>query len=204
MTRKLKSKWGAAGASFLSFSKDLCVCQSRICSVSPIYCCLSSYTSIWKLQHVKVDHVIDCVFLPAHVISRAGYTQFVRGLIGSEACRVVSRGGRLPAFLSGFHCVCFAPGGKTLFEEGVFISVPCGTCPASAEVERWLCSWESQMDQIEGMKMGETLSSSFPFRSSVRVARLLPRQRVHYGHSQFIIWIFHIRPCLPVWVFDSI
>ncbi len=107
------------------------------------------------------------MFLPAHVISRAGYTQFVRGLIGSEACRVGSRGGRLPAFLSGFHCVCFAPGGKTLFEEGVFISVPCGTCPASAEVERWLCSWESQMDQIEGMKMGETLSSSFPFRSSL-------------------------------------
>ncbi len=30
-----------------------------------------------------------------------------------------------------------------------------------------------------------------------RVARVLQRQRVHYGHSQFIIWIFHIRPCLP-------
>ncbi len=29
---------------------------------------------------------------------------------------------------------------KTLFEEGVFTSVPHGTCPASAEAEQWLCS----------------------------------------------------------------
>ncbi len=43
--------------SFLSFSKSLCVCQSR----------------------------------------SMGYTQFVHGLIGSEACRVGSRGGRMPA-----------------------------------------------------------------------------------------------------------
>ncbi len=178
MTRELKSTWSTAGASFLSFSKALCVCQSRICSVSPIYCCLSSYTSIWKLQHVKVDHIIDCVLLPAHIISRAVYTQFVRGLIGSEACRIGSRGGRLPAFLSGFHCVCFAPGGKILFEEGVFTSVPRSTCPASAEVERWLCSWESQMDQMEGMKTGEPLSSSFPFRSSAHSLRSEARPAV--------------------------
>ncbi len=26
----------------------------------------------------KVDHVTDCVFFPAHAVSRAGYTQFVR------------------------------------------------------------------------------------------------------------------------------
>ncbi len=55
---------------------------------------------------------------------------------------------------------------KTLFEEGVFTSIPCGAGPASAEAERRLCSWESQMDQIEGMKTGEPLSSSFPIRSS--------------------------------------
>ncbi len=71
------------------------------------------------------------MFLPAHVLSRAGYTQFVHGLIGSEACRVGSRGGQLPAFLSGFHCECFASGGKTLFEEGVFTSVP-------PNVSRWV------------------------------------------------------------------
>ncbi len=56
--------------------------------------------------------------------------------------------------------------GETLFEEAVFTSVPRGAGPASSEVERWLCSWESQMDQMEGMKTGETLSS-FPLRSSL-------------------------------------
>ncbi len=43
---------------------------------------------------VKTEHVTDCVFLPAHTTSNErGYTQFVHGLIGSEACRVASRGG---------------------------------------------------------------------------------------------------------------
>ncbi len=45
MTRKLKSTWGAAGASFLSFSKALCVCQLRsmFCeSYLLLYCQLHS------------------------------------------------------------------------------------------------------------------------------------------------------------------
>ncbi len=29
-------------------------------------------------MRAKVDHVTDCVFLPAHAITRAGYTQFLR------------------------------------------------------------------------------------------------------------------------------
>ncbi len=37
-----------------------------------------------------------------------------------------------------------------------------------------------------------------------RVARMLPIQCAHYGHSRFILWIFHFRPCLLVWVFDCI
>ncbi len=37
----------------------------------------------------KADHVTGCVFLPAHTTSnKQGYMQFVRGLIGREACRV--------------------------------------------------------------------------------------------------------------------
>ncbi len=41
----------------------------------------------------KADQVTDCVLLPAHTTSSEWeYTQFVRGLIGSEACRVSSRG----------------------------------------------------------------------------------------------------------------
>ncbi len=117
MTRRLKSTCGATGISFLSFSKALCVCVSHdLCSVSLIYCFLSCYKSsniesscISKPKQrqrsirVKADHVTDCVFLPAHTTANErGYTQFVRDLIGSEACRVGSRG--------GFHCVCFATG----------------------------------------------------------------------------------------------
>ncbi len=47
-------------------------------------------------MRAKVDHVTDCVFLPAHAITRAGYTQFLRR--------------------SGWEA-------KTLFEEGVFTCV---------------------------------------------------------------------------------
>ncbi len=50
---------------------------------------------------------------------------------------------------------------KALFEEGDFTSVPRVAGPAFAEAEQWLRSWESQMDQVEGMKTGESLSSSF-------------------------------------------
>ncbi len=50
--------------------------------------------------------------------------------------------------VSGFHCVRF-DSRKPLFEEGVFNSFACGAGPASAKVEQWLCSWKSQMDQME-------------------------------------------------------
>ncbi len=36
------------------------------------------------------------------------------------------------------------------------------------KAERWLRSWESQMDQVEGTKTGESLSSSFLIRSNAR------------------------------------
>ncbi len=78
--------------------------------------------------------------------------------------------GMTARIVSGFHCICFTTG-KILFEEGVFTSFPRGTCSASANAERWLCSRESQMDLIEGMKMGEPLSSSFLIRSSTRSLR---------------------------------
>ncbi len=79
---------------------------------------------------------------------------------------------------------------KALFEEGVFTSVPRGAGPTSAEAERWLCLWESQMDQMEGMKTGEPLSSSFPIRSSARSlgwearpAFFLPGERAQHGEK---------------------
>ncbi|KAI2656151.1 Non-reducing polyketide synthase nvfA [Labeo rohita] len=47
---------------------------------------------------------------------------------------------------------------KTLFEEGAFTSVPHGAGPASAEAERLLHLWGSQLDLLEGMKTGDALS----------------------------------------------
>ncbi len=78
----------------------MCVSHD-LCSVSVIYCCLSSYNSsniessimskLRQRQRAKANHVTDCVFLPAHTTSNElGYTQFVRGLNGWEVCRVGS------------------------------------------------------------------------------------------------------------------
>ncbi|KAI2662194.1 2-oxoisovalerate dehydrogenase subunit beta, mitochondrial [Labeo rohita] len=57
---------------------------------------------------------------------------------------------------------------KALFEEGAFTSVPQGAGPTSAEAERALHSWGSQMDLLEGMEMGDPLSPSLPGRSAAR------------------------------------
>ncbi len=163
MTRRLKSTWGATLALAFCHSAKHCVCvRHDLCSVSLIYCCLLSYNSsniessrMSKLRQrqrnvrEKADHVTDCVFLSApHYIKWD--TQFVRGLIVSEACRVGSRGGRLPALWVASTTYASLPesslwGGS--FHQGS---------------SRWLCSWESQVDQMEGMKTGEPLSSSFP------------------------------------------
>ncbi len=102
MTRRLKSKKELAFCQ----STKLCVCVSLdLFSVSLIYCCLSSYNSsnIESLRMSK-EHKGEsrsryrlCVPPCPHYINERGYTQFVRGLIGSEACIVGSQGGRLPA-----------------------------------------------------------------------------------------------------------
>ncbi|KAL0175435.1 hypothetical protein M9458_027765, partial [Cirrhinus mrigala] len=57
---------------------------------------------------------------------------------------------------------------RALFEEGAFTSVPQGAGPASAEAERVLHSWGSQMDLLEGMETGDPLSPSLPGRSAAR------------------------------------
>ncbi|KAI2645311.1 Transposon Ty3-G Gag-Pol polyprotein [Labeo rohita] len=59
---------------------------------------------------------------------------------------------------------------KALFEEGAFKSVPRGPGPASAEAERALHSWGSQLDLLEGMETGVPLSSPSPSRSAARSA----------------------------------
>ncbi|KAL0183577.1 hypothetical protein M9458_019273, partial [Cirrhinus mrigala] len=57
---------------------------------------------------------------------------------------------------------------RALFEEGAFTSVPRGSGPASAEAERRLHSWGSQLDLLEGMETGDPLSPSSPSRSGAR------------------------------------
>ncbi len=88
----------------------------------------------------KADHITDCVFLPAHTSSNER--------------------------AEGPHCewlpLCTLSSWKALLRSGAFTSIPRSAGPSSAEAEQWLCSWVSQMDQMEEMKTG--LSSSFPIR----------------------------------------
>ncbi|KAL0157243.1 hypothetical protein M9458_048489, partial [Cirrhinus mrigala] len=94
-----------------------------------------------------------CVFLPALATSRAG----IHTLCAWLACPHCER---LP-----LHTLRSR---KALFEEGAFTSVPRGSGPASAEVERRVHSWGSQLDLLEGMETGDPLSPSSPSRSAAR------------------------------------
>ncbi len=190
MTRRLKSMWSATGVSFLSFSKALCVCQSRF-MFCLIYCCLSCYKSsnikisrMYKARQrqrnirAKADHVTDCVFLPANTTSNETGIPTIWAWSDWEwSMHSRLSMGPTARIVSGFHCVCFACGIPSLRRE-YSSSVPRGTGSASGKAERWLCSWESQMDPMEGMKMGEPLSSSFPIRFSAYSLRLEARPAV--------------------------
>ncbi len=111
------------------------------------------------------SHVTDCVCLPAHATFTSGDTHSLCVVcLGAKHAESALEGADCP------HCEWLplrtlrSP--KALFEEGDFTSVPRGAGPAFAEAEQRLRSWESQMDQVEGMKTGESLSFSFPIRSS--------------------------------------
>ncbi|KAI2645137.1 Transposon Ty3-G Gag-Pol polyprotein [Labeo rohita] len=86
----------------------------------------------------------------------------MRGLLGSGACGIGPRALRRVAMR-------LLRSRKDLFSaEGSFISVPRGSGPASAEAERWLHSWGSQLDLVECMETGDPLSSASPTRSAAR------------------------------------
>ncbi len=86
--------------------------------------------------------------------SRSRYRQFVRGLLGIKARRVGSRGRR------DCHCVHFAPGRLSLrrVPSPAFLTVLAPLLPRGG----------SQLDLVEGMETGESLSSSSPARSTAR------------------------------------
>ncbi len=81
---------------------------------------------------------------------------------------------------------------RTLFEEGVFASAPHGAGPASAEAERWLHSWGSQLDLAEGMETGRSLSLSSPARSTARSLGSEARSAV--SSPQRAGPVFHLSP----------
>ncbi len=54
------------------------VCQRKIGNKKELEKEKTRKQTYQRQIRAKVDHVTDCVVLPAHVISRAGYTQFVR------------------------------------------------------------------------------------------------------------------------------
>ncbi len=81
---------------------------------------------------------------------------------------------------------------RALFEEGVFASAPHGAGPASAEAERWLHSWGSQLDLAEGLETGKPLSLSSPARSTARSLGSEARSAV--SSPQRVGPVFHLSP----------
>ncbi len=117
----------------LSFSKALCVCQSRICSVSLFTVVCQRKIGNKKerekektrkqtyQRHIraKVDHVTDC---PRYITSGM-HTVCAMVWLRVKHAESAFRGGRLPALWVASTAYASLPGGKTLFEEGVFTSV---------------------------------------------------------------------------------
>ncbi len=131
MTKRLKSTWGATGISFCHSAK-LCVCVSHdLWSVSLIYCCLSCYKSsniesshMSKLRQrqrntrAKADHITDCVIPPfPHYIKRTGIHAVCAWSDWEWRMQSLLSRGPTAHIVSGFHCVCFAPGKLSLRRE---------------------------------------------------------------------------------------
>ncbi len=85
-------------------------------------------------------------------------------------CVVCLRAEQAESALEGADCPCKKKKKKTLRARSrrrsfskepspAFLAVPARF--AENKAERWLRSWESQMDQVEGTKTGESLSSFF-------------------------------------------
>ncbi len=81
---------------------------------------------------------------------------------------------------------------RALFEEGVFVSAPHGAGPASAQAERWLHSWGSQLDLAEGLETGKPLSLSSPARSTAHSLGSEARSAV--SSPQRAGPVFHLSP----------
>ncbi len=135
----------------------------------------------------------QCVTPCSRFITSGDTHTSVRGLLGSEARGVGFWGSRLPALWAASYAHASLP--EALFEEGVFASAPRGAGPASADAERWLHSWGSQMDLAEGLEtvnpylcphlpdplpfsgFGSPFCGFFPSEGGASVSPILPPRR---------------------------
>ncbi len=133
---------------------------------------------------VKVDHVTDC----PHYITSGIHTVCAMVWLGVKHAESALEGADCPHYEWQSLRMLRSRGENSVW-GGSFHQCPRSTCHAAAEVEQWLCS---QMDQMEGIKTGDPLSSSFPIRSSARFlisearpAVLPPRERAQRSACPF-------------------
>ncbi|KAI2668278.1 putative uridine nucleosidase 2 [Labeo rohita] len=78
--------------------------------------------------------------------------------------------GAIARIVMSFQCVCSAPGRLSSPRREPSLAFPTGPVPPvrSAEAERRLHSWGSQLDLVEGMETGDPLSPASPTKSAAR------------------------------------
>ncbi|KAI2668352.1 Transposon Ty3-G Gag-Pol polyprotein [Labeo rohita] len=120
-----------------------------------------------KSKHISKPGFRACVPPCSRYISSGDTHALCVACMGAEHAASALEGGDCP------HCdvlpMRVLRSRKALFSaEGAFISVPHGSGPASAEAERRLHSWGSQLDLVEGMETGDPLSPASPTKSAAR------------------------------------
>ncbi|KAI2657343.1 Transposon Ty3-G Gag-Pol polyprotein [Labeo rohita] len=120
-----------------------------------------------KTKNVSKPGFRACVPPCSRYISSGDTHALCVACLGAEHAASALEGGDCP------HCDVLSMrllrSQKALFSvEGAFTSVPHRSGPASAEAERRLQSWGSQLDLVEGMETGDPLSPASPTRSAAR------------------------------------
>ncbi len=159
------------------YTGSFCHSAKRSVCVCPIYRCLSLWETIKPCQRlsqslirgvIKVNSSLGCVFLPALVTSRVGiHTAFVLFAWGRSTLSQLSRELTV-RIASASRCGRFAPGGLSLRRE---------PSPTFLAAMVRLRSWGSQVDLVEGMETGASLS---------RDPALPPRARKHALMERFL------------------
>ncbi len=145
-TRKHKSTCGGTGVRFChSATTTLCDCHSLLWVLFGVVCLLQAL----KLSSTVAISATKLVLGREQIAVRSSlqmyFTQSVCCLLFCEA------------FLTVYACSL-----RLSQAEWAFTCVPRSVGPVFANAERWLRLWESQKDQVKGMKTGDPLSSPFP------------------------------------------